>query len=122
MGLDQYAYAVHKEDVVDNFNIKYDCRVTELFYWRKHPDLHGWMELLYEDYGGTGVFNGKLVRLYPEHLKQLKKDVKKKRLPHTSGFFFGESDAIKDKMTLEFIDLALDKIKEGYAIYYDSSW
>lgn len=31
---------------------------AELHYWRKHPNLHGWMEQLYRDKGGAEeIFN-----------------------------------------------------------------
>ena len=40
MGLDQYAYKVvaHDEDNRD-----------EIAYWRKHPNLQGWMEQLWRE-------------------------------------------------------------------------
>ncbi|ODR91767.1 hypothetical protein A8M32_08600 [Sinorhizobium alkalisoli] len=28
---------------------------TALHYWRKHPNLHGWMERLYREEGGTQI-------------------------------------------------------------------
>ena len=31
----------------------------EIAYWRKHPNLHGWMHRLWESKGNSGTFNGK---------------------------------------------------------------
>ena len=42
MGLDQYGYAVPKEES--------EAR-NELAYWRKHNRLQGWMEQLWYDKG-----------------------------------------------------------------------
>ncbi|ASY66520.1 hypothetical protein SJ05684_b55380 (plasmid) [Sinorhizobium sojae CCBAU 05684] len=32
-------------------------RATALHYWRKHPNLHGWMEHLYPRGGKDAIFN-----------------------------------------------------------------
>ena len=51
MGLDMYAY------VADKAGQEVDSR--ELAYWRKHPNLHGWMERLAESKNVEyGSFNG----------------------------------------------------------------
>ena len=51
MGLDMYAY------VADKAGREVDSR--ELAYWRKHPNLHGWMERLAESKNlEYGSFNG----------------------------------------------------------------
>jgi hypothetical protein len=47
MGLDQYAYAVKKSDNNDDFFYDGKRIINELSYWRKHPNLEGWMEKLY---------------------------------------------------------------------------
>ena len=62
MGLDMYAMAVkfidgHEEPEVDA-DLNRDADHIESFngdlcYWRKHPNLHGWMENLYRYKGGT---------------------------------------------------------------------
>jgi hypothetical protein len=38
MGLDMYAYAATKS------NADYETGQHEIAYWRKHPNLHGWMK------------------------------------------------------------------------------
>jgi hypothetical protein len=50
MGLDMYARTTNAKlkSPVD-FD---ETDGTEFHYWRKHPDLHGWMERLYREKGG----------------------------------------------------------------------
>ena len=57
MGLDQYAYvAAQATDEGHGFGQR------ELAYWRKHPNLHGWMEQLWRsqntDPTADPAFNG----------------------------------------------------------------
>ena len=97
--------------------------IEEIAYWRKHPDLHGWMEQLYRKKGGTeNSFNGDTVLLTEEDIDNLKIAVLTRSLPSTSGFFFGDSKQEINFADLEFIEKAKEAIKEGYTIYYDSSW
>ena len=127
MGLDMYAYAVkksqHLKDVDQNLS---DCERIgdELYYWRKHHDLHGWMEGLYRDKGGLDEFNCATVRLDQSDLLDLQLAVIDKQLPRTSGFFFGDNppDDESSKYDLEFIAKALAEIKKGNAVYYTSWW
>ena len=94
----------------------------EIAYWRKHPDLHGWMENLYREKGGREQsFNGDLVVLTLKDLDRLEEDILRKNLPKTSGFFFGESMEISLK-DLEFVLEARKAIQEGDTVFYDSSW
>ena len=94
----------------------------EIAYWRKHPDLHGWMENLYREKGGREQsFNGDLVVLTLADLDRLEEDILRKNLPKTRGFFFGESGEISLK-DLEFILEARKAIQEGDTVFYDSSW
>ena len=94
----------------------------EIAYWRKHPDLHGWMENLYREKGGREQsFNGDLVVLTLKDLDRLEEDILRKNLPKTSGFFFGESVEISLK-DLEFVLEARKAIQEGDTVFYDSSW
>ena len=130
MGLDMYAFRVKAEDVIDDFNVRDDSMgrkepLEELAYWRKHHDLHGWMEKLYRNKGGDKEsFNCVPVRLTEFDLDALQFDVLNHSLPETQGFFFGTNppDLESLKNDLEFIQKARDAIKEGDAVYYDSWW
>ena len=122
MGLDMYAYAVNNNMVINDFNFIKETHDEEFFCWRKHPNLHGWMEQLYKSKGGTEEFNCVYVRLTLDDLMELRKAVTHGKLPHTTGFFFGKSDEDKDERTLLFIDIAVGYIEDGYAVYYTSWW
>ena len=129
MGLDMFAWRVKAEDVVGDFEIVKDeeghSKIEEIFYWRKHHDLHGWMENLYRAKGGTKEsFNCVPVRLSDTDLDNLMIDVMNKKLPQTTGFFFGDNPQDSESVIndLKFIALAKEAIQEGDAVYYDSWW
>lgn len=130
MGLDMFVWRVKAKDVIDDLTIaknedessKID---SELWYWRKHHDLHGWMEKLYRRKGGQAQsFNCVPVRLYPQDLDELQTDLLESALPATTGFFFGDNPPDMESLAedLKFIQAARDAIAEGYAVYYDSWW
>lgn len=97
--------------------------IEEIAYWRKHPDLHGWMKDLYQKKGGTEAsFNGDPLVLTEEDLDELKITVLTGKLPSTTGFFFGTSREEINFADLEFIEKAKEAIGKGYTVYYDSSW
>ena len=97
-------------------------KTEEVAYWRKHPDLHGWMQKLYEEKGGEDKsFNGDPVVLTLADLDRLEDDILGGNLPKTTGFFFGESGGMSLK-DLEFVLDARKAIQEGDTIYYDANW
>jgi hypothetical protein len=108
-----------------NGEIDYENQIVkteEVAYWRKHPDLHGWMENLYREKGGMEKsFNGDPLVLTLSDLDRLEEDILRKNLPKTRGFFFGESGEISLK-DLEFVLEARKAIQEGDTVFYDSSW
>jgi len=132
MGLDQYAYVAAKAGQQQEYWESYVTEVEkssvtkprEIAYWRKHPNLHGWMEDLYRERGGESeMFNGVELELTWEDLDQLEQDVKEKRLPATTGFFFGEdSDEHYLEQDLEFIKTARADLFMGLKVFYNSSW
>ena len=130
MGLDMYAFRVKAEDVIDDFNIRDDSMgreepLEELAYWRKHHDLHGWMERLYRAKGGTKEsFNCVPVRLTNKDLDQLLHDILNHALPETQGFVFGTNPPDDESMKndIEFVTNARIAIADGDAVYYDSWW
>jgi hypothetical protein len=122
MGLDQYAYRtkIKPKKPVD---FERDEDSIEIFYWRKHPDLQGWMQKLYRAKGGADEsFNSSPVVLTMEDLDNLENDVRQHKLPETQGFFFGKSYGEEMERDLDFIDQARRAIKDGYTVYYSSWW
>lgn len=120
MGLDMYAM-VTKMQPENPVKFETDDAV-ELHYWRKHPNLHGWMAALYSEKGGTETFNCEPVVLTEDDLDQLEADIRAKQLPSTTGFFFGESDGTEVSDDLHFITKAREAIAEGKTVYYTSWW
>lgn len=122
MGLDQYAKARKGEPVEKDGALEYPEQ-RELAYWRKHPNLEGWMSNLYSEKGGTDEFNCQEVELTLEDLDELEKAINSKDLPETGGFFFGDdSDEYYKENDLEFIRDARNAIKDGYTVIYTSWW
>jgi hypothetical protein len=121
MGLDMYAHYLH--DAPDTSVDFKDQSDGELHYWRKHPNLHGWMERLYREKGGQEAnFNCVNVVLTTEDLDRLEADIRAGNLPRTSGFFFGESDGSEVKGDLSFVEKAREAIGEGLTVYYTPWW
>lgn len=123
MGLDMYAYKTKaKPETETDFSTK-NFNEEEIHYWRKHPNLHGWMENLYYNKGGErDSFNCVPVELTIDDLKALYTDLKEGNLPNTSGFFFGQTDGSETEDDLQFVEKALTAIDEGYTVYYSSWW
>jgi hypothetical protein len=124
MGLDQYARTIDK-----------DGNTVEIAYWRKHPNLQGWMENLWEskgkpglddaNMGGNGMsdFNSIPITLNKDDLDDLEDAVRGSGMPSTVGFFFGSnSDDHYKRQDLDFIEQARDAIDNGFTVVYDSWW
>lgn len=148
MGLDQYAWAVKPvvednetaEGVISEFDFDAEkVEQVELAYWRKHANLQGWMEDLYlrkcaeagvepkkgEEgswFAGEVIFNCVPLRLTRHDLANLEEAVRGEDLPHTTGFFFGESQPEDRADDLRFIKKAHKALDEGYTIYYYCWW
>lgn len=139
MGLDQYAYARKGEPQLETQT--YTCEdlegnefertetqeiwtdQIELAYWRKHPNLQGWMKQLWCSKGGEGDFNCVDVELTAADLEKLEQDIDYGDLPETEGFFFGNpSDDLYKEGDLEFIRTAREHMEMGYKIVYTSWW
>ena len=135
MGLDMYAYvatrAGQQREYYDGANWDNDTKeltspVTkprEIAYWRKHPNLHGWMHRLWIEKGNEGEFNGDELELTWEDLEALEQAVTHKQLPSTSGFFFGQdSDDEYRESDLAFVRAAKAEVFLGLKVFYNSSW
>jgi hypothetical protein len=131
MGLDMYLegqkyflknWKEPEKDVVeDGYRVK--RRVLELGYWRKHPDLHGYIVKAFAD----GVDECQEIDLGKDDLCEIINAVKEKRLPRTTGFFFGASDGSEDEETIEILTKAIAWLQsepddESRSVVYRASW
>ena len=120
MGLDQYAYIASKAGGAWD-----DTSRQEIAYWRKHPNLHGWMQKLWESKGNSGEFNGDELELTWEDIDRLENDIKSGVVAKldTTGFFFGRpSDDVYYEDDLKFCVNAKAETFLGRKVFYNSSW
>ena len=118
-----YDGAEWDETTKDLVNTKVN-KPREIAYWRKHPNLHGWMEKLAERKNlKYDSFNGIELELTWEDLEELERIVVHKQLPSTSGFFFGnDADEHYYESDLAFIKNAKAELFLGLKVFYNSSW
>lgn len=143
MGLDQYAYiklGSAPAELSEFESVKYEynnCRL-EIAYWRKHPNLQGWMERLWRKQNhnlneyrkDTLMFDGfncVELTLTEKDIDQLEKDITAEKLDGgygtTTGFFFGDnSDEAYKWDDLKFCRNARIALKNGLTVCYNSSW
>jgi hypothetical protein len=128
MGLDMYLEGrKHRwnsqSELVDGFPVK--SLVLEMGYWRKHPNLHGF---IVREFAG-GEDHCQPIDLSQDDIVKIIAAVKERRLPHTSGFFFGASREDDDEVEydLSIFTRALlwlqNEEKDGYnSVVYQASW
>jgi len=127
-----YAYVANRAGQMNEHYEGYDhkkdtspvAKPREIAYWRKHPNLHGWMERLAREKGMVyESFNGVELELTWEDLDRLEHVVNEHQLPATTGFFFGDgADDIYKTQDLEFIKNARADLFLGLRVFYNSSW
>ena len=138
VGLDMYAYVAARagqqteyyegakfDEETREFANKTVTKPRELAYWRKHPNLHGWMEQLWQTKNpeDMSTFNGIELELTYDDLEVLELDIIANTLPGTSGFFFGnDADNHYQDQDLEFIKHARAELFMGLKVFYNSSW
>jgi len=143
MGLDQHASARKGEStLVETGTTTYDDengkevveKIMEntwedsydLSDWRKHPNLQGFMEDLWNGKGSPGEdgndFNMVDLELTLEDIDELEIAIKGADLPETSGFIFGgDSSEYYKEQDLQFCEDAKEALGNGYTVIY-SSW
>ena len=127
MGLDMYAFAVNADSVGDaTVDVALGDGADQISYWRKFNALHGWMEDLYRQKGGSKEsFNCTTLRLDLKDLDRLEMDTGNNKLVPRNGFFFGQTDEIYPEdleSVATFVKVARQCIAEGKAVFYDSWW
>lgn len=134
MGLDMYLtgykYFMTDFDNPSNDRTEDGYRIEsmrlELGYWRKHPNLHGYIVKTF----ANGNDDCDDINLTSENIDTIIDAVRNpKSLPHTTGFFFGES-AGSDEEAQEDVRifqeakswLAAHKKGEYRSVIYRASW
>jgi hypothetical protein len=97
----------------------------ELGYWRKHPNLHGY---IVQTFAG-GKDECQKIELDQNRLHQLVVAIRENQLPLTEGFFFGVSEKSKKQDAEDLGILAkaiawLGTEEKGVSrtVYYHASW
>ena len=119
---------IRKSETVEGFKKK--ATEMEIAYWRKHPNLHGYIVQAFNE----GKDDCRPIELTPKDLNQIADAIEKNELPYTEGCFFGSSEdhegGKKENIKI-FRDAAawLDKklvegIQDGdwFSIHYEASW
>lgn len=128
MGLDMYlngekffASCDGKRPKEDGFEVS--RHELELGYWRKHPNLHGYIVQRFAE----GVDECQKIELSEKDMQNIVEAIERKNLPHTEGFFFGVSDESDDAPSVEIFAKAiawLGKKEKGIwkSVFYRASW
>jgi len=132
MGLDMFLFGrktlytnwEHPEQNRLEDGIEISSITVELGYWRKHPNLHGF---IVKNYGGDKD-ECQRIDLNEEALRRIVAATMNKTLPVTTGFFFGSSRPEDDEETIKIMMTSIQWLtakEEGHnyrEIYYQASW
>lgn len=120
MSLDQFA-KTRGEPLPAAVDFPAQPHDVALAYWRKHPNLHGWMTELYRRKDGADEdFNGCPVEITLADLARLERELD--ALPLTTGVLFGTSRPEERGLDEQFIERARIAIRAGLSVYYTARW
>lgn len=105
----------------DGFPLK--GKLLRLGYWRKHPNLHGFIVETFAD----GEDTCQPINLDIDDIERIIDAVTRDELPHTEGFFFGQSDGSEKSEALRIFNAALEWLRTAEAnvwrsVSYQASW
>ena len=100
-------------------------QIFRLGYWRKHPDLHGYIVQEFAD----GIDDCLNIELGITALTKIILAIQYGKLPHTTGFFFGESENDNEQQSeaIAIFEAALtwlttDDERSWRSVHYRASW
>ena len=117
-----------KLETVEGFKKK--ATELEIAYWRKHPNLHGYIVKTFNE----GEDDCRPIELTPENLNQIANAIEKNELPYTQGCFFGSSEDHEEEKKENikiFRDASIwldkklvERSQNGdwFSIHYEASW
>jgi hypothetical protein len=133
MGLDMFLFGKKNQPNYnrpraeeDGFEVATVIKELELAYWRKHPNLHGY---IVQTFAG-GVDKCQDIPLTVEDLKKILNAIKEEDLPYTEGFFFGSSDGTEKEGDIAIFESAINWLEkqdtensgETRSVFYVASW
>jgi hypothetical protein len=123
MGLDMYLTGDRYFDKRSRKRGIKKAELIDLGYWRKHPNLHGYIVESFAD----GEDECQEINLSADDIRQIIAAIEATELPETTGFFFGESDGSEKERDLQIFRDALswleaDDPKAWRSIDYQASW
>lgn len=131
MGLDMYltgekyfcAYPPDEARIPREDGFEVRSHMLRLGYWRKHPNLHGYIV----DNYAKGFDNCEPIFLDENQIEEIIAAITSETLPHTEGFFFGASDGTEKDEDLRIFAAALAWLrapKKGVfkSVHYQASW
>jgi hypothetical protein len=131
MGLDMYLeghvylFSNYEDPSLDIYEegFRLKEKIFEIGYWRKHPDLHGFIVQTFAD----GEDDCRPIEMGSDEIYKILEAVETDQLPHTEGFFFGESQPEYKAETIEILNGALRWLSVANAqssrwISYRASW
>jgi hypothetical protein len=110
-----------RRPMVDGYEVS--TQKLDLGYWRKHPDLHGYIVNTF----ANGKDECQEIDLSEKNLLNIIEAIKENKLPKTTGFFFGESDGTEKNKSILIIEKAIEWLKKeepnvAKSISYRASW
>jgi hypothetical protein len=128
MGLDMYLtarkfYSSMRDERVIEDGFEVEAKDLHAGYWRKHPDLHGYIVQEFNN----GVDDCQPIDLDADCIKKIITAINEGVLPHTVGFFFGKSFGDEKDNDIEILTKALTWLEtpeKGVwkSIIYRASW
>ena len=123
MGLDMYLTGERYFHSRDDTKQPLVGERYRLGYWRKHPNLHGYIVQTF----AKGVDECQEIPLSRDFLRKILSAITSEQLPSTSGFFFGESNGTEKQQDLKTFKEALAWLatpdEEAWrSIIYQASW
>jgi hypothetical protein len=129
MGLDMFLKArkfyshLRDEPAVLDDGFEVVTKDLDAGYWRKHPNLHGFIV----DEFANSLDDCNEIELDADCIKKILNAIENNELPHTEGFFFGESTGDEKSRDLEIFNKVLTWLKteeKGVwkSVIYRASW
>lgn len=129
MGLDmyltghRYIHSMDKHPPASRERGEKKGELIDLGYWRKHPNLHGFIVETFAD----DKDECQEIDLSADDIHKIIAAVEADELPETTGFFFGVSDGTEKDEDLQTFREALAWLEANddeawRSIYYQASW